>query len=57
MKKYNRILSMGLAVIVSLESVLPALAAPDVPQYDETLYVTLDPYGDIKESSIVKKII
>lgn len=54
MKKYNRILSMGLAVIVSLESVLPALAAPDVPQYDETLYVTLDPYGDIKESSIVK---
>ncbi|WP_312427173.1 hypothetical protein [Lacrimispora sp.] len=54
MKKYNRILSMGLAVIVSLESVLPALASPDVPQYDETLYVTLDPYGEIKESSIVK---
>jgi len=45
---------MGLAVIVSLESVLPALASPDVPQYDETLYVTLDPYGEIKESSIVK---
>ena len=54
MKKYNRILSMGLAVIVSLESVLPALASPDVPQYDETLYVTMDPYGEIKESSIVK---
>ncbi len=54
MKKYNRILSMGLAVIVSLESVLPALASPDVPQYDETLYVTMDPYGGIKESSIVK---
>jgi len=45
---------MGLAVIVSLESVLPALASPDVPQYDETLYVTMDPYGGIKESSIVK---
>lgn len=54
MKKYNRILSMSLAVIVSLESVLPALASPDVPQYDETLYVTMDPYGGIKESSIVK---
>ena len=54
MKKYNRILSMGLAVIVSLESVLPAMASPDVPQYDETLYVTMDPYGEIKESSIVK---
>ncbi len=54
MKKYNRILSMGLAVIVSLESVLPALASPDVAQYDETLYVTMDPYGGIKESSIVK---
>jgi len=54
MKKYNRILGMGLAVIVSLESVLPALASPDVPQYDETLYVTMDPYGGIKESSIVK---
>lgn len=54
MKKYNRILSMGLAVIFSLESVLPALASPDVPQYDETLYVTMDPYGGIKESSIVK---
>ena len=54
MKKYNRILSMVLAVIVSLESVLPALASPDVPQYDETLYVTMDPYGGIKESSIVK---
>jgi len=45
---------MGLAVIVSLESVLPALASPDVAQYDETLYVTMDPYGGIKESSIVK---
>ncbi len=54
MKKYNRILSMGLAVIVSLESVLPAMASPDVPQYDETLYVTMDPYGGIKESSVVK---
>lgn len=54
MKKYNRILSMGLAAIFSLQPVLSALAAPEVPQYDETLYVTMDPYGEIKESSIVK---
>lgn len=54
MKKYNRILSMGLAAIFSLQPVLSALASPEVPQYDETLYVTMDPYGEIKESSIVK---
>ncbi len=51
MKKYNRILSMGLAVIVSLESVLPAMASPDVPQYDETLYVTMDPYGRSRKAA------
>ncbi len=54
MKKYNRILSMGLAAIFSLQSVLSAFALPETPQCDETLYVTLDPYGEIKESSIVK---
>lgn len=54
MKKSKRILSMGMAAIFSLQSVLPAVASPDIPQYDETLYVTMDPYGGIKESSIVK---
>lgn len=54
MEKSKKIISMGMAAILSLQSVLPVFASPDVPRCDETLYVTMDPYGEIKESSIVK---
>ena len=33
---------------------MEAGAAADTPVCDETLYITMDPYGEIKESSVVK---
>ncbi|MDK2966968.1 hypothetical protein [Lacrimispora sp.] len=54
MNKHNRIFPIGLAVVFSMQSVLVPLASEVQPPYDETLYVTMDPYGEIKESSIVK---
>ncbi|MDW2800536.1 hypothetical protein RZO55_23500 [Clostridium boliviensis] len=54
MNKHKRIFHIGLAVVFSMQSVLVPLASEVQPPYDETLYVTMDPYGEIKESSIVK---
>lgn len=54
MNKHKKILSIGLAAVFSMQSVLMPLASQVQPPYDETLYVTMDPYGEIKESSIVK---
>ncbi len=54
MKNSKRIFCMSLAAILSLQSVLTVPASPEVPPCDETLYVTMDPYGEIKVSSIVK---
>ena len=54
MKNYKRMFSIGLAAIISMQSVSAALASEETPQYDETLYVTMDPYGEIRESSVVK---
>ena len=48
-------MSVGLAVILSAQTVFYSIASePLAPSCDETLYITMDPYGDIKESSIVK---
>jgi len=54
MNKHKKILSIGLAAVFSMQSVLMPLASQVQPPYDETLYVTMDPYGEIKESSVVK---
>ena len=54
MNKHKRIFPIGLAVVFSMQSVLVPLASEVQPPYDETLYVTMDPYGEIKETSIVK---
>lgn len=57
MKKINkskRILSLVLAAGLLADSLPAALAAPPAPTYDEAFYVTLDPYGAVKDSSIVK---
>lgn len=54
MKQSKIIVSYGLAAILTFSCVIPAAAKPDIPPYDETLYVTLDHYGEIRESSIVK---
>lgn len=54
MKQSKRILSFGLTAVLAFSSVIPASGAPSNPPCDETLYVTLDPYGEITESSVVK---
>ena len=53
MRKSKRIICMSMAAIFAAQSVTTAMAA-GTPQCDETLYVTMDPYGEIKESSVVK---
>lgn len=53
MRKSKRIICMSMAAIFAAQSVMTAMAA-GAPQCDETLYVTMDPYGEIKESSVVK---
>lgn len=53
MRKSKRIICMTMAVLFTAESALTALAV-EVPPCDETLYVTMDPYGEITESSVVK---
>lgn len=54
MKRSKRWVSLGLSVLMAVSSVTAASAASEAPRCDETLYVTLDPYGEVKESSIVK---
>lgn len=57
---YNRkrTLALALAVMMTAASGIPASAAPidsDVaPTYDEAYYATLDYYGNLRESSVVK---
>lgn len=53
MRKSKRIVCMAMAVLFAAESAMTAMAA-GTPQCDETLYVTMDPYGEIVESSVVK---
>lgn len=54
MKQFKRALSIGLAAAMAVTGAVPAYARPDEPVCDETLYVTLDPYGNVTESSVVK---
>ncbi len=54
MKRNKRIISAVLAAVLGLGTVLTAGAAADEPVCDETLYVTLNQYGEIRESSVVK---
>lgn len=54
MRQFKRALSIGLAAVMVVTGVVPAYAEPGEPVCDETLYVTLDPYGKVTESSVVK---
>ncbi|WP_124066295.1 hypothetical protein [Clostridium sp. E02] len=55
MRNYKKIMSVGLVMALSTQTVFYSIASETtVPTCDETLYITMDPYGDIKESSIVK---
>lgn len=54
MKNSKRISAVIVAAVLALSPSLEARAAADAPVCDETLYITLDPYGEIKESSVVK---
>lgn len=54
MRQFKRALSIGLAAVMAVTGVVPAYAEPNEPVCDETLYVTLDPYGNVMESSVVK---
>lgn len=44
-----------MAAAISAGSVLSASASPEIPSYDETLYITMDSYGNYEESSVVKR--
>lgn len=54
MKRLKQVLSLGLAAVMAVTAVAPAYGEVGEPLYDETLYVTLDPYGEVTESSVVK---
>lgn len=43
-----------LAAAVAFQAAVPVQASPDMPPCDETLYITMDEYGSIRESSVVK---
>ncbi|MDE7243782.1 MAG: hypothetical protein K2O18_07385 [Oscillospiraceae bacterium] len=53
-QKYKRALSLGTAMVLSLNITAAALAAGPAPACDETYYATLDYYGGLKDSSVVK---
>ena len=54
MRKSKRISAFVLAAVLACGPSMEAGAAADTPVCDETLYITMDPYGEIKESSVVK---
>ena len=53
MRKSKRISAFVLAAVLACGPTMEAGAAADTPVCDETLYITMDPYGEIKESSVV----
>ena len=61
MKRYvtranKRVLASGLALLTAITAMLPARAANLSPTSDETYYATLDYYGGLMDSSVVKSI-
>ncbi len=52
----TRRIAAGLAVLMTLSSTFPAAAAELSPTSDETYYATLDYYGTLTDSSVVKSI-
>lgn len=50
----RRILALSLALLLALGSAAPVWAADTAPACDETCYATLDAYGGLLESSVVK---
>lgn len=54
MKRLKQVLSLSLAAVMAVTATVPAFGQVGEPLYDETLYVTLNPYGEVTESSVVK---
>ena len=52
----RRLSACGLALLTALSAALPAGAAELSPMRDETYYATLDYYGGLMDSSVVKSI-
>ena len=53
----KRAVCAGLAVSMVLSAGMEGLAAPGTPACDESLYVTMDPYGTVTETSVVKSYV
>ena len=51
---YTRLTAVLMALVLSLGLTLPAAAAAIPPAWDETYYATLDCYGGLLDSSVVK---
>ncbi|PNV63118.1 hypothetical protein C0033_06260 [Clostridium sp. chh4-2] len=54
-KQNKRILAGYLAILLTAFGVLPSFAYTQSPNYDETMYITMNPYGEFEESSVVKR--
>lgn len=53
-RKVRRAVCLGLAAAMTITTGIHAFAQAGAPVCDEAMYVTMDPYGNIKETSVVK---
>ena len=56
MRKSKRITAFVLAAVLACGPTMEAGAAADTPVCDETLYITMDPYGEIKREQCRKEL-
>ena len=54
-KQHKRILAGFLAFLLTAAGTIPGFASAQSPSYDETMYITMDPYGEFEDSSVVKR--
>lgn len=52
MKIWKRVLSTGLAALLAVGCALPALAADDSAEKEETVYVVLEPDGSVRSQTV-----
>ena len=52
MKTWKRVLSMGLSALIIAACSLPALAAGDITEKEETVYVVLEPDGSVRSQTV-----
>lgn len=53
-KKLRRAASVALAVSITIATGVSAYGAAKAPVCDEAMYITMDPYGNITQTSVVK---